>query len=126
MHNARSYRLGSAGCVEIGILLGCSYEVPNGTKSSISLRYYAVSDYALEEKITDLLAEFDIGWKVLYRKIEIRGDEPFERSIQTAREALEHAGRRTAKSELDEALADLSRRPNPDLGRTLVVRSSGR
>jgi len=90
------------------------------------LRYYAVSDYALEEKITDLLAEFDIGWKVLYRKIEIRGDEPFERSIQTAREALEHAGRRTAKSELDEALADLSRRPNPDLGRTLVVRSSGR
>ncbi len=90
----------------------------------IEILWGELSDYALEEKITDLLAEFDIGWKVLYGKIEIRGDEPFEQSIQTARDALEHTSRRTAKSELEEAMADLSRRPTPD-ARGAIIRSVG-
>jgi len=90
----------------------------------IDMLCHQLRDHALEVKIDDLLAEFDIGWKVLYGQIEIRGDEPFEQSIQTAREALEHADRRTAKSELEEAIADLSRRPTPD-ARGAIIRSVG-
>jgi hypothetical protein len=81
-------------------------------------------DEPLEVEINDLLAEFGIGWKVLNGLIEVRGDEPFEQSIRIAREALEHAGRRTAQSELEEAIADLSRRPTPD-ARGAIIRSVG-
>jgi hypothetical protein len=90
----------------------------------IEIRCRQLHDNALEVKINDLLAEFGIGWKVLNGQIEVRGDEPFEQSIRTAREALEHAGRWTAQSELEEAIADLSRRPRPD-ARGAIIRSVG-
>ena len=44
-----------------------------------------------------------------------RGTEAFETTIKTASTALKTAGRTTARAELHEALADLSRRPDADL-----------
>ena len=70
-----------------------------------------LKDYELEESITALFAQHGIGWKVLYGQIETRGDAAFEQSVHTARDALKQAGRSTAASELEEAMADLSRRP---------------
>ena len=48
-------------------------------------------------------------------EIVSRGTEAFEAAVQKASEALENSGRRTARDEIHEALADLSRRPKPDL-----------
>ena len=83
-----------------------------------------LKDYSLEEEITALFAQHGIGWKILYGQMETRGDEPFEKSVFGARDALKCAGSSTAASELEEAIADLSRRPNPD-ARGAIVRAVG-
>ncbi len=57
-------------------------------------------------------------------RIETRGDELFEATVQNARGNLESAGRLTAKAELEEALVSLSRRPIPD-SRGAISRSVG-
>ncbi len=78
----------------------------------------------IERKINELLVDFDIGWKVLNGRIETRGDELFENTVQTARTTLDRAGRVTARAELEEAMASLSRRPIPD-SRGAVTRAVG-
>jgi AbiJ N-terminal domain 4 len=78
----------------------------------------------LDESINDLFLQYGIGWKILHGRIEVRGDAVFEHSIENARGALRAAGRKTAASELEEALADLSRRPDAD-ARGAIARSVG-
>lgn len=48
-------------------------------------------------------------------QIVTRGTETFESNVYGAVDALEKSGRLTARDEIHEALADLSRRPQPDL-----------
>lgn len=84
----------------------------------------SLKDYELDEAITALFAQHGIGWKVLYGQIETRGDVAFEQSVYNARDALKQAGRSTAASELEEAMADLSRRPIAD-ARGAIIRSVG-
>jgi hypothetical protein len=67
-----------------------------------------------ERRVNELLAENGIGWKLQNGKIETRGDEAFERSVNRASAALSGAGRKTAASELTEAIRDLSRKPSAD------------
>lgn len=83
-----------------------------------------LGNYEIEQKINELLVEFDIGWKVLQGRIETRGDELFEATIQDARNNLDRAGRLTAKAEIEEAMASLSHRPKPD-SRGAIARSVG-
>jgi AbiJ N-terminal domain 4 len=59
-----------------------------------------LDDHAVEEKINDLFVEFDIGWKVLRGRIETRGDELFEITVQKARNNLDLAGRLTRRRSL--------------------------
>ncbi|MBK9726498.1 MAG: hypothetical protein IPO86_00105 [Saprospiraceae bacterium] len=56
-----------------------------------------------------------IGWKIVNEQIETRGDEVFETAVKTVVSVLETAKLETAKTEIKEALIDLSRRPSPDL-----------
>jgi hypothetical protein len=56
-----------------------------------------------------------IGWKIVNEEIETRGDEVFETAIDTVVKVLESAKLQTAKTEIREALNDLSRRPSPDI-----------
>lgn len=56
-----------------------------------------------------------IGWKIVNGKIETRGDEIFETAIKNIETVLQFANLQTAKSEIKEALLDLSRRPQPDI-----------
>lgn len=56
-----------------------------------------------------------IGWKIANGQIETRGDELFETSVNTVVEVLEKAKLKTAKTEIKEAIIDLSRRPQPDI-----------
>ena len=56
-----------------------------------------------------------IGWKIVNGQIETRGDEVFETAVKTVVSVLDIAKLQTAKTEIREALNDLSRRPTPDI-----------
>lgn len=56
-----------------------------------------------------------IGWKIVNEQIETRGDEVFETAVKTVVSVLQTAKLQTAKTEIREALNDLSRRPTPDI-----------
>jgi hypothetical protein len=56
-----------------------------------------------------------IGWKIENGQIETRGDDLFETAVKTVASVLEMAKLQTAKTEIEEALYDLSRRPKPDI-----------
>lgn len=56
-----------------------------------------------------------IGWKIVNGLVETRGDEVFETAVKTVVSVLETAKLETAKTEIKEALTDLSRRPTPDI-----------
>lgn len=68
-----------------------------------------------EARINDLFIEEGIGWQLVEGEVQVRGDEAFERILSDSVEALDESGMATASSELDEAIRDLSRRPEPDL-----------
>jgi len=73
----------------------------------------AATDF--EQEMNDFFREDGIGWKMVDGKIVSRGDEEFETLTIVAAEVLAEAGYQTATQELHQAIADLSRRPDPDL-----------
>lgn len=68
-----------------------------------------------ENEINEYFIANGIGWKIENQIIETRGDEEFEVAIDKVESVLETAKLNTAQGEIKEALADLSRRPNPDI-----------
>ena len=46
--------------------------------------------------------------------LSVRGDEDYEEVTSEAQDILEESGRSTALDELQKAIMDLGRRPNPD------------
>ncbi|GHT40088.1 hypothetical protein AGMMS49965_07830 [Bacteroidia bacterium] len=72
-----------------------------------------------KEKFTTEINEYfianGIGWKIVSEHIETRGDEVFETAVNTVVSVLETAKLPTAKTEIREAINDLSRRPTPDI-----------
>lgn len=67
-----------------------------------------------EKSLNEICVETGIGWQMVKGRFQVRGDEPFEATLHSAREALTGSGRNTAASELAEAIRDLSMRPTPD------------
>jgi hypothetical protein len=65
--------------------------------------------------MNEFFREQGIGWKLVDGKVVSRGDEEFETETMAAAETLAEAGYGTATQELHHAIADLSRRPEPDL-----------
>ena len=68
-----------------------------------------------EDHLNKYFRRHGIGWKFEHGQIQVRGEDAFERSVDSARVALTAGGQTTAARELREALADLSRRPEPDI-----------
>ncbi len=72
-----------------------------------------------KEKFANEINEYfitnGIGWKIVSGLIETRGDEVFETAIKNVETVLETAKLKTAKTEIREAIIDLSRRPQPDI-----------
>ncbi len=68
-----------------------------------------------ETSLNEYFIENGIGWQLVKGMIEVRGGEIFEKSTHQATADLQEAGLGTASSELQEALRDLSRRPEPDI-----------
>jgi len=81
----------------------------------------AVYDHSLgradefEPELNEYFREAGIGWQLVEGRIQVRGPESFEVAVGSAKIVLQETGRQTAGSEIHEALADLSRRPVPDL-----------
>lgn len=70
---------------------------------------------AFEDAINKSFREMGIGWQLKDGQIQTRGDDAHEALVKTASAALDEASLPTARSELGEAIHDLSRRPEPDL-----------
>jgi hypothetical protein len=71
------------------------------------------------ERLNALFEDLGIGWQMIDGQIVTRGDQEFERVVAQAAFQIEAAGLRTAKTEVEEARADLSRRPEPDITGTV-------
>jgi len=68
-----------------------------------------------ETEINDYFILNGIGWKLKNGLIEYRGNENFEQELNTVVSVLDKANLQTAKTEIREAINDLSRRPNADI-----------
>ena len=68
-----------------------------------------------ETRLNRYFMEHGIGWQMSDGKIVHRGSDAYERATQRAVEALDSSGRQTAKDQMEEALRDISRRPEPDV-----------
>lgn len=81
----------------------------------ISIRgKYIPAQPTFEANISEVMAEFGIGWKLEDGAVQARGEECYETYLRTAEASLEETGRKTALTELKEAIRDVSRRPEPD------------
>ncbi len=80
-----------------------------------SAPYSSYEKDKFEHEINEYFLENGIGWHLTNGRIEVRGPEIFEEVVKTAAKELGNAGKVTSRSELHEALADLSRRPKPDV-----------
>jgi hypothetical protein len=64
--------------------------------------------------INQALVDQNLGWQLDYSgEVIARGDETFEHTVKLAVQELE--GRQTTRKRIQEAINDLSRRPEPDL-----------
>jgi AbiJ N-terminal domain 4 len=90
---------------EIAEVLSADYNRQNG---------YPADDF-YEHRLNEFFLEKGYGWKIQEGKIEVRGTIEFESAVKIASELLVSSGRVTAKTEIKEALQDLSKRPDPDL-----------
>jgi hypothetical protein len=89
------------------------------------LQWSSDQQEAYVSDVNEFLDEQNIGWQLrtvpvdgiplLAPEVIVRGSEAFEMTVTVAAEALKSSSRNSAKKELDEALQDLSRRPEPDL-----------
>jgi hypothetical protein len=82
---------------------------------TIILNLNAQQAATFTEELNDYFIANGIGWKIVNGLLEIRGDEVFETAVSTVVFVLEAAKLQTAKTEIKEALIDLSRRPDPDI-----------
>ena len=68
------------------------------------------------EAMNDFFIGAGIGWQFAPNQgIVYRGDEPFQVATNEAAATLEGSGRKNAASEIEEAIRDISRRPDPDI-----------
>lgn len=73
-----------------------------------------------ETKINTVFRQEGIGWQFLDGMVTYRGEGPFQVIAQAALEQLEHADLNTGSEEFQEALEDMSHRPEPKLSGALA------
>jgi hypothetical protein len=78
-------------------------------------RQYDTPAKQFQDALNEFFIDEGIGWQMVDGQIVTRGTETFESSVHGAVNALQAAGRLTARDEIHEALIDLSRRPEADL-----------
>jgi hypothetical protein len=70
---------------------------------------------AFTDSVNQYFREEGVGWKLEASSVISRGEEGFEAVARASLHALSESRQRTAKQELQQAMIDLSRRPDADL-----------
>lgn len=96
-------------------LENCAWYLVYDIIEAIIQRLNAQEKTTFADEINEYFITNGIGWKIVNGLIETRGDELFETATKTVVSVLETAKLETAKTEIKEALTDLSRRPSPDI-----------
>jgi len=89
------------------------YDIIEAIRADLQCRPGRAPEF--QEEINAYLRETGIGWQLVGGVIQVRGTESFESTVRTAEALLDETDRGTARREIREALADLSRRPTTDL-----------
>lgn len=109
---------------EVRVLLGsCDwyrvYDVVESLYDDLAVSQAALKDEPSAEyfarEINNYFRQAGIGWQISAGKLETRGSEAFEYSLSEASGELAESGRITAANEIHQSIADLSRRPQPDV-----------
>lgn len=87
----------------------------SGTSITHSFEVARAKAKGFEARLNRYFTEHGIGWQMGDGKIIHRGSDAFERATQRAVAELASSGRQTAKEQMEEALRDISRRPEPDV-----------
>lgn len=93
----------------------CEWYLVYDIIETIIQKLNATEKTTFSNEINEYFIANGIGWKIVNGLIETRGDEVFETAVKTVVSVLETAKLETAKTEIKEALIDLSRRPTPDI-----------
>ena len=76
--------------------------------------YYNADQFV--QAMNDFFIDAGIGWQLaLNEGIVYRGDETFKVATAEAAKTLNATGRKNAATEIEEAIRDISRRPDPDV-----------
>ena len=70
---------------------------------------------SFQDGLNEVLVGSGIGWEMVNGEIVFRGDETFKVTVSEAGTLIAAAGYDRAAKEIHEALADISRRPSPDI-----------
>lgn len=89
------------------------FEVYDVCEVLANRQYYEAEKF--ERQLNKLFEKRGVGWKMVNGELVVRGEKDYEKTTLEAKDALKTAGCQTASDELSEALADLSRRPSPDV-----------
>lgn len=74
-----------------------------------------LAPFEFPDKVNRAFRKKGVGWQLIDGQIQVRGPEMFEHALGTAADLAAKTGREVARTELHEALRDLSRLPNPDV-----------
>jgi hypothetical protein len=93
----------------------CEWYLVYDIIEAIVRKLYRTEKEIFVKEVNEYFVLNGIGWKIENDQIETRGDEVFEKAIDKVVATLDKAKLRTAKTEIKEAIHDLSRRPTPDI-----------
>lgn len=91
------------------------YDVAEAIYKTMSEAPFSYDPEKFQAELNTYFFENGIGWQLTDGQIEVRGPEVLQKAVETAKFTLHATGFKTAQQELHEALADLSRRPGPDI-----------
>lgn len=94
------------------------YRVYDGAEAIADelLRRRQYDEYTFyEAELNRTLEECSVGWRMVNARFEVRGDEAVQAIQDRSLAQIAESGLTVATSEMKEAIADLSKRPEPDL-----------
>lgn len=90
------------------------YDIAEAIHAAFAAQYSDGADI-LQDRLNGYFRENGIGWQMADGRIVYRGSEAFTETTREAAAVLMQTGRSAAANEIHEALADISRRPKPDV-----------
>jgi hypothetical protein len=90
------------------------YDIAEAIHAAFSAQFSNGADI-FQDRLNGYFRESGIGWQMNEGRIVYRGSETFAETTREAAVVLTRTGRVVAANEIHEALADISRRPRPDV-----------